>query len=166
MKNFLFTTLLSLFTLTGVTAQTDTLAQSKISELSFIAGNWKGSGWMMGRDGEKHTFQQTEKVQFKLDNTVLFIEGVGKSDGMIIHNAMAIVSYTKADDNYTFQSYLQNGRKGEFKAEMVDGKFYWYPGENIRYVISLNDEGRWYEVGEMNREGTWFQFFEMTLDKE
>jgi hypothetical protein len=30
----------------------------------------------------------------------------------------------------------------------------------------MNDQGQWFEVGEMNREGTWYQFFEMTLNKE
>ena len=60
---------------------------------------------------------------------------------------------------------LQNGQKGEFKGELIDGKFYWYPNENVRYVIWQNEKKQWYEKGEFKREGNWTQFFEMTLDQ-
>jgi len=119
----------------------------------------------MGRDGQKAEFVQTEKIHFKLDSTAILIEGLGKKGDEVIHNAMAIVSYNKEDNNYFFQSYLQNGRKGEFKGEIIDGKFYWYPGETMRYIIELNDKGQWFEIGETKHGDKWFQFFEMTLDR-
>ena len=144
---------------------TDSISKTEISKLEFIIGNWKGEGWIMGRDRGKSEFDQTEKIQFKLDSTAILIEGLGKSNGMITHNAMAIISYNKKDKNYTFQSYLQNGRKGEFKGELNDNKFYWYPNENMRYIIWINENGQWYETGEFNRDGKWLQFFEMTLDR-
>jgi hypothetical protein len=40
---------------------------------------------MMGRDGSKHEFTQTEKVQFKLDSTALLIEGLGTDQGQLVH---------------------------------------------------------------------------------
>ena len=119
----------------------------------------------MGRDRTKSEFVQSEKIQFKLDSTVILIEGLGKSNGIITHNAMAIISFNKEDSNYIFQSYVQNGQKGEFKGELVDGKFYWYLNENMRYIIWINENEQWYETGEFNREGKWYQFFEMTLDR-
>ena len=69
------------------------------------------------------------------------------------------------DRNYTFQSYLSNGRNGRFIAELISGKFYWYPNENIRYVINLNEKGQWHEEGQMKRNEDWYQFFEMILDR-
>jgi len=36
---------------------------------------------------------------------------------VVTHNAMAIISYNKESDDYSFQSYLQNGRKGELNRE-------------------------------------------------
>ena len=144
----------------------DREAQKAISQLEFIVGDWKGTGWMMGRDRQKHSFSQTEQIKFKLDSTAILIEGLGKSNEKITHNAMAIVTYNKIEKNYNFRSYLSTGRSGDFKAELIDGKFYWYPNENMRYIIYLNDKGKWYETGEMKRENEWFQFFEMTLDKQ
>ncbi|MHA6281169.1 hypothetical protein ACXYMT_13390 [Salinimicrobium sp. CAU 1759] len=147
-------------------SETDIEAQKAISQLEFIVGDWKGTGWMMGRDGQKHPFNQTENIKFKLDSTAILIEGLGKSNEIITHNAMAIVTYDKSEKNYNFRSYLSTGRGGDFKAELIDGKFYWYPNENMRYIISLNNKGQWYETGEIKRDNEWVQFFEMTLDKQ
>ncbi|MCX2743300.1 hypothetical protein OO013_05455 [Mangrovivirga sp. M17] len=149
----------------GQSFETDSVSKSEISKLNFMTGKWEGKGWMIGPDRKKTEFEQTENIQFKLDSTTVLIEGVGKNNGLIVHNAMAIVSYDKDLGAYTFQSYLQNGRKGEFKGELIDGKFYWYPNENMRYIIELNENDQWYEVGEYKRENDWFQFFEMTLNK-
>lgn len=145
--------------------ETDSISKSKIVNLEFIVGNWEGAGWMMGQGG-KSEFEQTEKIQFKLDSTAILIEGMGKSNGKIVHNALAIVTYNKNEDHYSFRSYLQNGQNAEFKAELMDHKFYWYPNENVRYIIWLNDNGQWLEKGEFQRGGNWSQFFEMTLDRK
>ena len=150
---------------TGQQAETDPGLKAEISKLSFIQGEWSGSGWMMGRDGQKHSFNQTEKVQFKLDQTLLLIEGQGKSDGEIIHDALAAVTFDKESGKYSFQSWLASGRSGSFPAELIDGKFYWYPNDYIRYILHINSDGQWYETGEMNRGGNWVQFFQMILDK-
>jgi hypothetical protein len=169
MRTMKFTALLSLIltiSAYGQTPVTDSQAKEEVSKLSFIVGNWEGEGWMMGRDGTKHPFKQTEKIQFKLDSTAVLIEGLGTNQGQVIHNALAIVTFNKEEENYTFNSFLSSGRGGSFEAKLVDDKFHWYPNENMRYIISLNEKGQWYERGEMNREGNWFQFFEMTLDKK
>ncbi len=150
----------------GQEYQTDNKAKGEISKLAFLVGDWEGKGWSMGRDGQKHHFDQTEKVSFKLDSTAILIEGLGKADGNIIHDALAVVSSKKDVENYIFKSWLSNGRGGEFKAEIIDGKFYWYPNENMQYIISLNEVGQWHEIGRMKQGEGWFKFFEMTLDKK
>lgn len=168
MKNLaaILTTLFLVTTAFAQIPETDQEASQAISKLDFIVGNWSGKGWMIGRDGERHSFTQTENIQFKLDSTVILIEGLGKNNGVIIHNALAIVSYNKTDKNYIFRSYLSTGQGGEFTGELMDGKFYWYPNENMRYIIYINDLGQWYETGEIKRENGWFQFLEMTLVKQ
>nr|WP_294948629.1 hypothetical protein [uncultured Mucilaginibacter sp.] len=143
--------------------ETDKAAKAEVSKLAFIVGNWAGKGWMMMQGG-KSTFDQTEKVQFKLDSTAVQIDGLGKADGQIIHNALAIITSNKPG-GYNFRSYLATGREGQFKAELIGSKLYWYPYEGMRYIIELNDKGQWFETGEMNRDGKWNKFFEMTLDK-
>ena len=147
------------------TTKTDQEVKVAMSKLSFLNANWEGKGWMYVQGGKKEFFDQTEKIQFKLDGTVLLIEGLGSAGGEVIHNALAIVSYNKELKEYNFKSYLSSGREGTFKAEIKESAFYWYPNSNMRYIISLNEKGQWFETGEMNREGKWVQFFEMTLNK-
>ncbi|CAN5384037.1 hypothetical protein BH23BAC1_BH23BAC1_05410 [soil metagenome] len=95
----------------------------------FMVSSLLWSSSSLGQDGKKHIFDQTEKVQFKLDSTALLVEGMGFTEGKIIHNALAIICSQKTEHDYTFQSYLANGRKGEFKAELMDNIFYWYPND-------------------------------------
>jgi hypothetical protein len=145
---------------------TDQMAQKEIKKLAFLVGDWEGSGWIRMQDGNLRNFEQTERVQFKLDSTIVLIEGQGRAHGQIYHDALAIVSYNHSDKNYSFTSFLNTGRSGKYKAELIEDKLFWYPGDNMRYIIYINDEGQWYESGEYNTGGdNWFQFFEMTLDK-
>lgn len=153
----------------GLAAQNfeiDHESKSQILKLGFLTGNWEGKGWMMGQDGQKHHFDQTEAVTFKLDSTAILIEGHGEANGRSIHDALAVISFNKENKDYKFTSWLANGRGGQFKASLIDDKFYWYPNENMQYVISINEKGQWYETGEMKQGDTWFQFFEMTLNKK
>lgn len=140
-------------------------AQKKMSELSFLEGNWKGSGWMMGQDRQRMTFDSEETVQFKLSGTILEVEGVGKFEGKVVHQALAVISVAEGEGKFDFTSILQSGEKGTYKAEMVDGKLYWYPVEQVRYIIQINEKGQWFEVGEYNAGDQWYKFFEMTLNK-
>lgn len=79
---FIFFLLLALsFTGFAQAPLTDLGSKEEIRKLGFIAGEWKGTGWMADRSGVKHSFDQTEKVQFKLDRTALLIEGRGMANG-------------------------------------------------------------------------------------
>ena len=158
--------LVSMTSLYSQSTETDLVAKKEISKLAFVVGNWEGTGWMMGQDRNKHTFDQKEVVQFKLDSTVILIEGIGSSEGKVTHNALGILSYNKEENNYTLESHLSTGQSGKFKAELIENKLYWYPFEGMRYIVYRNDNDQWYEIGEMNRGGTWYQFFETTLDKK
>lgn len=142
----------------------DKVSVEMLKKLDFITGKWSGNGWMIGQDGIKREFSQTENIQYKIDGTALLIEGEGKSQGKTVHSAMAIVTYNKEKEAYDFRSYLFTGSSTLFTGEFINAKFYWYPSENSRFIIGLNEKGQWYETGEMKRNGDWFQFFEMTLD--
>lgn len=167
MKIYLVVTLTFLTSIVGFsqTSETDSISKAKIKELQFMVGNWKGTGWMMGRHG-KSEFDQTERIEFKLDSTAVLIEGKGLSNGKVVHNALAILTYDKIKGNYIFRSYLPSGLNAEFKAEIIENKLYWYPNENTRYIIWQNEKEQWYETGEYKIGQNWNQFFEMTLDRE
>jgi hypothetical protein len=89
--------LLSLSVSRGQMLETDSTSQAEITKLEFMVGKWKGNGWIMGRDQQKSSFEQTEDIQFKLDNTAILIEGLGKSNGQVTHNALAVISFNKQE---------------------------------------------------------------------
>ncbi|MBN3581507.1 hypothetical protein JYB64_03850 [Algoriphagus aestuarii] len=141
-------------------------SRKEIKKLEFLIGQWSGSGWMVNQNREKMTFEQKETVQLKINGTALLIEGEGTSEGEMIHNALAIITMSEGSGEYQFDSFLQSNQQGSFKAELIEDVLYWYPAENVRYVIRLNEKGQWFEIGEAKVGENWFQFFEMTLDKK
>ena len=166
--------LLSIFGTTLTFAQRPTLSEAHreaMSKLDFLAGKWKGAGWMMDQSGQRNEFQQTENIQFKLDESILMIEGEGTSNGQTIHDALAIISYDPNEESYQFRSYLATGQNGDYKAELLSEKsLRWIldtPRGKIRYTINIDEEGKWSEIGEFQMgPEKWFQFFAMDLVKE
>jgi len=172
MKNlikFLCLAALVLGTMTDAWAQPsydlNEAAQKKMSQLSFLEGNWKGSGWMMAQDQKRSTFESEETIQFKLSGTLLEVEGISRSEGRVVHHALAVISSAEGEGKFDFTSFLQSGEKGTYPAELIDGKLYWYPKKQVRYVIEINAKGQWFEIGEYNAGKEWYKFFEMTMDK-
>ncbi len=141
-----------------------------LDQLDFMAGKWAGSGWMFIQGGKRVTFEQTEDIQWKAGKAALAIEGKGHSEGKVIHDAFAVITYDPQKKTYDFNSVLASGMGGKFTAKILaENTFEWkmeMPGRTITYVITLNDKGQWYEKGMVKMgEGQEFQFFEMTLDR-
>lgn len=168
---------LLLLTVWSLLLSTTLMAQEKISpekleamkQLEFMVGQWSGTGWRMDHQGQKQTFNQTENIQWKLDRAIMMIEGQGKKDDTVVHDALAIVSYNETEANYNFRSYLATGREGSYTATLEDNQtFIWTidaPGVTIRYTIQIKDD-HWHEIGEMKRGEQWFLFFEMDLKRK
>lgn len=140
-----------------------------IKELNFIVGDWEGEGWHL-INGKRETSRVTESVRVMAGGTVLAIQGQGKdAEGMVVHDAFAVVAYDAKAKEYKFRSFLSTGTTGEFKATVKDGVLVWeIPAERpIRYTVKLDDKGRWFEIGEVNLGGQGrMRFFEMTLTKK
>ena len=146
-----------------------TASIEQMKKLDFLVGHWKGEGWMEYVPGQRNTFKSSEVVEKKLGGVALFIEGFHTAGDRVIHHALALLSYDQAAGHYSFRSQVANGMGGNFEGKILDdGAFQWgmeMPQGTIRYIITRNDAGQWFEVGEMSQDGeTWRQFFEMTLN--
>ena len=140
-------------------------AQQKMANLGFLEGEWKGTGWTIGQDRIRKTFEQEEKIQWMLSGTLLQVEGKGTSNGQVVHHALALLHPGEKDGEFQFTSFLQSGMHGTYPAKLVDEKLIWQPVEQVRYTIWINEKGQWQEIGEYLGGTQWFKFFEMTLDK-
>jgi len=154
----------------------DFSAQCKehLNKLAALSGKWKGSGTVSMGPGQTETFAQTEDVQFRLDGTILQIEGVGRREDKVVFNALAVINYDIVKGDYSMRSYLRDGRSTDAWFKVVeDNSFAWgytLPRNSgqIRYTITLSDAGKtWQEIGEYSSDGTnWYKVFEMNLTKE
>jgi len=144
---------------------TDKAAQAEVKKLAFLVGEWRGSGWMMGVDRMKQSFEQTEHIHFKLDSTAILDEFQRVLEDNTVHQSLNILTYKGEDGLYDFQSFLPSGQKSTFKSELKGKKLFWYPRDFIRYTIQLDDQGRLFEKGEINKGGNWYQFSESILEK-
>ena len=150
----------------GVEAQRVAMAK-----LDYMAGNWRGSGWME-RNG-RQTFTGTERVQRKLDGLALLVEGdfVSSSEpGRSVHKTLAVMYYDPRTSTYRFDTWLAAGSHGEHELELLDDGWRWHlniPSGTIRYTMRRGTNGQWFEIGERSADGkSWSKFFEMTLEKQ
>lgn len=158
------------------TQSNNTSQINELKKVSFMEGKWKGEGWITRGPGPKMYFTQTEDIKMNLNNTILEIEGIGKAAGagnndMVVHHAKAILRFDNNLKQFRMHSF-NDGKYIEADATIdKDGNLIWgftMPQYNmeVRFKITLNDKGQWFEIGEYSMDGkNWVQNFEMTLDK-
>ncbi|WP_215225892.1 hypothetical protein [Echinicola shivajiensis] len=152
------------------------MAQNKADEamgkLTFLQGEWAGIATSRQGAGELIELKQYEEVSYKLEGKMLLIEGKGFVEGVLKFNAVAVITYNQWQEKYEMKVWRGNGLSIDayFKA-LGESHFEWGfdipQGGKMKYVISLNDSGQWYEVGKYSPNGEkWYPSFEMTLDKK
>lgn len=145
-----------------------------IKKLDFWTGTWKGSGSVQfGPQQQSSTV--TETVEAKLGGAVLLVQGRGvamvEGKEMIVHDALAVVSYDPKSKQYRFRHYTKDGREGETELKQIDGGFQWELKQEgspvvIRFTAKV-DGKTWHEIGEFSRDGkSWQKVMEMTLTKQ
>jgi hypothetical protein len=180
MKNLflLLTAFAGLWCSRSIAQPNETVAREKLQPFSAWVGRWQGEGSMQMGPGEPKESSVDEKVEFKLNGTVMLVEGVGKAtnpstnEEVVVHHALGLLSYDQVKGQYTFRTYLKDGRNTDaWLSTIGENKFQWGfdipTGGKTRYTISLDpNAGTWNEIGEFSRDGnTWSKFFEMNLKK-
>lgn len=178
MKKILFICFLVSMALAGELQAQDQQAAivEKMKVFANWVGHWKGEGAMQVGPGEPKTSVVDEHIQFKLDGTIVLVEGIGKATDdsgkeQVVHHALAVLSFDQQSGEYKFRSYLQDGRSTDAWLKVVGKDQYQWgfdtPRGKIRYSIAIDPaENTWHETGEFSSEGaTWRKFFEMNLTK-
>jgi hypothetical protein len=137
-----------------------------MAPLAFLNGVWRGPAWMVLPSGEKLTFTQTERFGPFLDGSVKVIDGRSYgSNGKLLFNAFAVLSYDTAQHSYSMRSYAQ-GRVGDFQFTPSSNGYTWeIPAGpmTIRYSAVVKD-GVLHEVGNRILPGKEpVQFFQMDV---
>ena len=151
-------------------------AQGGMNPLSFMTGKWKGSGWMMTREGKQFT-SITENVVCKLDCAVLSVDGLGtKLDSVTgnqvtVHDAFGVISKDPKTDKWVMRAY----KKGDvIDAEIIvvsEKVIRWelpipQNGGTMRFTTDFSTAGKWKGTGEYSRDGkNWMVMMQTDLNK-
>lgn len=166
-----------IITFTASAQSSATLSQEKLAPFKNWIGEWQGEGAMQMGPGAPKKSLVTEKIEFKIDGTILMIEGIGREieagsgAKKIAHHALGILSYDATKQAYNFRSYIQDGRSTDASFNIItDNTYQWgfdIPNGKIRYNIVIDPAKKtWHETGEYSQDGVqWFKFFEMNLIK-
>lgn len=149
-----------------------------INQLSFLAGKWKGTGTYQLANSTISTFQSTETIVPALNGKIFQMEGLQTlpPGSRIVNHALTTIAVDQTSGSCVFDSYVDPGTPGTlyhgiYPLTVSPEGFVWFqstqPGHQIRYTMTINTKGQWYEIGESSQDGTaWTQFFSQTLDKE
>lgn len=159
-------------------AQAELGNKEKMKLFEQWAGRWQGEGFMQMGPGEPKRSTVDEKIKYKLDGMVMLVEGIGKAEDpaskkeIVVHHALAVLSYDQGTNQYKFRTYLNDGRSTDAWLNLIgENKFQWgfdVPGRGkTRYTILLDPTARtWNEIGEFSSDNNnWYKFFEMNLRK-
>lgn len=157
----------------GQSAITTAARVEAMKKLDLWVGEWKGSGWNSMGQGERTEFTITEKVQRRVGGSVLLVEGrsVGKADGAVIHDGLALVYYDDKTKCYHWHGHDVPWGAMDAEVKLVDEGFEWsLPVKErkatVRFTIKF-DQKQWHEVGDVSVDGkTWRKFMEMTLKRQ
>lgn len=158
----------------GVDQASDALKQ-EMQKLAYFVGKWKGEAVSRQRDGSTTKIIQEENIEFRLDNTLLLIEGTGRNPenlNEVTFNAFAVVHYDEAAREFKLRSHLRDGKTTDAYFKIAgENHFEWgfdiSGNAKIRYDIKLNPQTKtWSETGEYSPDGTkWYPFIELKLTK-
>jgi hypothetical protein len=156
-------------------AQPENLIKEKMNVFSPWVGTWKGESWMQRGPGAAGKSTVHENIEFKLNNSLLVIEGIGKAldeTGIekTVHHAYGVLSFDPVTNGYKFKTYLADGRSTDAWFTVTgENQYQWgfdTPQGKIKYSIALA-ENKWKETGEFSRDGyQWMKFFEMNLIRQ
>lgn len=148
------------------------VCRQAMSKLASLAGDWEGKATMMTAKGPME-INQTEHIEWRLQDLLLVIEGTGRMpSGEIGFQALAIVNYDPIEQRYGLHSFVKEGNTAlAYFSILSPNQFEWgfdVPGGKSKYTITLDPDGKnWKEIGEFSADGvTWRKFIDLVLIKK
>lgn len=150
-----------------------TIAQP-MEKLSFMAGEWQGTGWSMTRTGKENSIIK-EKVECKLDCHLLAVNGQGTrvdsatKETIIVHDAFGVITFDNTTGKYMIRAHKKDNVVDSELIFLADRLFQWSipaPGGMVRFTVDFTEPDTWKETGEYSRDGsTWMKSMEMELKR-
>lgn len=137
------------------------IEKEAMSKLSFMIGNWKGSGTSFPeKEGSK--YDVLSKVTYDLDGELLVLRHRSFREATAVLSLHTVIYYNKEDQYYYYNAYTKRGSR-PFKGKITNDKLVLYLGENYRLIFQKTEEGKFNEYGEKLVDNKWIKNFEDIL---
>ena len=142
--------------------------------LSFMLGEWEGTGWAYGPNGQRGDFAVTESITARAGGYGVTFEGHGTTsmgpdqEPMTVHDAFALI-WADRSGGFGMRTVVMQGHTLDVVPEIGPNSIVWGfdagPMGEMRYT-SMIEDGVWHEVGERRMgDEDWAVFLEMTLTR-
>ena len=138
-----------------------------MAKLEMVVGDWKGTGWQMGRGGEKVPFGSHETIMKKAGGTLFAIQGkhwLVDDPSRVIYDAFGTITYDVERKTYVLTNHFSTGATVVYDATAVSNGFRWKASPTIEMELLIVD-GEWVEKGFRIGGDTKEQIFEITMKK-
>lgn len=156
-KNNLITIYL-LCLLTSSTLLAQTPEQLAMKKLSFMVGDWSGSGTSYPTEKNK-PYQTKATVRYDLDGELIVLRHRSIRDQKTILALHTLIYYNKKDGFYYYNAYRRSGAR-PFKCKVTDGKLLCEINGNYRLTFQRTKKGEFNEFGQRLIDGKWVKNFE------
>lgn len=142
--------------------------------LAFMLGNWEGTGYALGPDGQRGNFAVTETISSRAGGYGVTFEGHGtvrvgpNQESRTVHDAYALI-WAEPGGGYGMRTVVMQGHTLDVVPEIGENSIVWGfdagPMGETRYTTIIDGDA-WHEVGERLMDGEdWTTFLEMTLTR-
>ena len=148
-------------------------ALAAMQELSFLVGDWEGTGTTMTGASTSETSHVTERATWRAGGAALMLEGRGtvEADGrtQVVHEAIGLITWNAGRGVYEMRAFRLGQGWTDTDLTVDGGTLIWgmdTPGGPVRFTVDFSEEDRWREIGEILRGDRWIRFLEMELRRK
>ena len=135
--------------------------QKMMAKLSFMIGDWKGSGNSIPKNN-KEDYTVLSKVRYDLNGELLVLKHRSFRGETPVLSLHTIIYYNKEDKSYHYRAFTKKGAR-PFKGTFKDNKLVLKLGNDYRLTFQRTKNGEFNEYGEKLAEGQWVKNFEDLL---
>lgn len=135
--------------------------QQALKELSFLIGDWKGTGQSYLKEGSK-PYDVLSNVSYDLDGELLVLKHRSFRGETPVLSLRTLIYFNQKDQHYYYNAYTKSGTR-PFKCQLHSQQFICKRGNDYRLIFQLTDEGEFNEYGEKLVDGQWQKNFEDIL---
>lgn len=160
-KHLLIALLITAFFSNILTLSAQSEEQNAMAKLSFMIGDWKGTGSSYPKEQNK-PYDVLSKVRYDLDGEILVLRHRSMRDGKAVLSLHTIIYYNAKEKQYYYNAFRKQGAR-PFVGNIVDGKLICTIGDDYRLIFQRTPEGLFNEYGEKRVDGIWTKNFEDLL---